>query len=264
MTVVDGTDSWVSLAQTVSLIGKGGAYVALCAILSAPHLWARLRSGGAFLEARLNPGERLAWLMWSYWVFGTLINQALKFSLALPRPWWLDPSIAPLSAEPSLGFGMPSGHAQGAVGVWLLCFALLRAQRSAERPWPRLIVAPLTLCCALWVPLTMWARVTLHAHSLAQVCAGAGLGLLWSLALWRLSESRRGAKLLMALGLLCVLILGYHMSLPSELPESWLKLIEAQVTQPLSFKPKLKVVAALSVATLGLGWAKWRDEQASR
>ena len=246
------------LAHVTSVIGKGGAYVLLCALLSAYCLLKRARSGEPLLRASLSPLEQLAWLMWAYWVFGTLLNQALKFTIAQPRPWWIDPASPPLSPEPSMGFGMPSGHAQGAVGMWLFAYHIRRLSAERSICVTRL---QLTLClasCGLWVPLTMWARVALNAHSVAQVCAGLTVGLLWSLALTRLTRARRGVSLLSALFALCLITLSYHLTQPAAVPEQWLEVIRQEVSAPLWFKPKPKVLVALLTAGLGLSWAWWR------
>ena len=44
------------------------------------------------------------------------LNDLLKMAFALPRPYWVDPTVRALSPETS--FGIPSGHAQNAVAVW--------------------------------------------------------------------------------------------------------------------------------------------------
>ena len=155
-------------AHVISLIGKGGSYIALCVILSLWCLYKRARSDRPLLDASFTARERLTWLMWSYWVFGTLLNQSLKFMIAQPRPWWINELTPPLSPHPSMGFGMPSGHAQGSVGLWLFLYLLYTMRKRADIMTPSILLRLSALICGLWVPLTMWARVELHAHSVAQ------------------------------------------------------------------------------------------------
>ena len=250
------------VAHVTSVIGKGGAYIAICGVLSAYCLRDRLRLGGARLAPKLNELERLTWSLWAYWVFGTSLNQALKFSIQQARPWWVDVSLAPLSPQPSMGFGMPSGHAQGAVGLWLLAYLARQVSAQSTRPVARLWLILLTLVCAVWVPLTMWARVTLHAHSVPQVCAGMGLGVIWALSLNKLTTATRGPLLLSLMSALCLGTLLYHMSTPPTLPQAWLEVIRAHSAEPLWFQPKLKVFIGLTLASIGLIWASLRDVRA--
>ena len=245
-------------AHLISVVGKGGAYIALCLALSLAALWRRRAQGRALFEARLEPHfDLLAWRLWVYWVVGTLINQALKFSLAQPRPWWSDPSTSPLSPHPSDGFGMPSGHAQGSVGLALLAYSLWR-MGVLQHLWGRVAV----VASLAWVPLTMWARVDLHAHSVAQVSAGLCVGVVWAWALTRLEESARGWLALLALTLLSALTLGLHLTHPVETPEAWRAAIEAATGEQAFMLPKLKVVGALCIASSGLSWALWRHHRA--
>ena len=250
------------VAHVTSVIGKGGAYIAICGALSAYCLRDRLRLGGARLDPKLSELERLTWSLWAYWVFGTLLNQALKFTIQQARPWWVDVSLPPLSPHPSMGFGMPSGHAQGAVGLWLLAYLARQLSAESTRPSARLWLNLLTLGCAVWVPLTMWARVTLHAHSLSQVCAGMAVGVIWALSLNTLMRGTRGPLFLSLMSALCLGTLLYHMSTPPLLPESWLEVIRTHSAEPLWFQPKLKVLIGLTLASTGLIWAGFRDVRA--
>ena len=251
------------VAHVTSVLGKGGVYIMICGALSAYCLAQRTREGGPLLDPKLSPLERLTWTMWAYWVFGTLLNQALKFSIQHARPWWLDVSLPPLSPHPSMGFGMPSGHAQGAVGLWLLAYLTRELSAQSTRLSSRLWLNLLTLSCAVWVPLTIWARMTLHAHSVPQVCAGMVVGLIWALSLHRLSRAPRGSLLFTLISALCLGVLLYHTSSPPQLPEAWLEVIRKHSADPLWFQPKLKVLIGLTVASIGLIWAKARDAQAS-
>jgi membrane-associated phospholipid phosphatase len=52
------------------------------------------------------------------------LNGILKLLFAGPRPYWVSKDVIPFAAESS--FGVPSGHAQNAVGVWGILAAGLR------------------------------------------------------------------------------------------------------------------------------------------
>ena len=49
-------------------------------------------------------------------LFSTGLNDIFKLALQGPRPYWFSAQVNPLAAESS--FGVPSGHAQNAIGVW--------------------------------------------------------------------------------------------------------------------------------------------------
>lgn len=57
------------------------------------------------------------------------VNSLAKTAFAHPRPYDLDPSVA--EADPNLGFGLPSGHAQNAVVIW----GGLAARRGTPAAW---------------------------------------------------------------------------------------------------------------------------------
>ena len=50
---------------------------------------------------------------------GTLINQFMKITCRIPRPWVLDPSftIVESAREAATGYSFPSGHSTNAVGT---------------------------------------------------------------------------------------------------------------------------------------------------
>ncbi|MGA2502671.1 MAG: phosphatase PAP2 family protein [Anaerolineales bacterium] len=54
----------------------------------------------------------------------TSVNDALKMALHGPRPYWISTDVISYASETS--FGVPSGHAQIAVGVWGMLAASLR------------------------------------------------------------------------------------------------------------------------------------------
>ncbi len=117
------------------------------------------------LDSRL--GLRLAVV---YFLSGFL-NSALKQSLAEPRPEVLAPGIALVQAS---GYGLPSGHAQGAVVLWglLALHAVLRGARArycGARLWIWAPAALLMLAIGL-------SRVYLGVHFPTDVLAGWAVG----------------------------------------------------------------------------------------
>jgi undecaprenyl-diphosphatase len=57
------------------------------------------------------------------------VNSLIKVAIAHPRPYDLDPSVG--RAQPELGYGLPSGHAQNAVVIW----GGLAAWRRTRAAW---------------------------------------------------------------------------------------------------------------------------------
>ena len=51
---------------------------------------------------------------------GTTLNQILKLSFRIPRPWVLDPSFSPVEGaiKEATGYSFPSGHTQSSVGTF--------------------------------------------------------------------------------------------------------------------------------------------------
>jgi undecaprenyl-diphosphatase len=57
------------------------------------------------------------------------VNSLIKVAIAHPRPYDLNPSVG--RAQPELGYGLPSGHAQNAVVIW----GGLAAWRRTRAAW---------------------------------------------------------------------------------------------------------------------------------
>ena len=116
----------------------------------------------AILLAGTRRGLRLAWFIG----IAALTNTWLKWLWAEPRPFWVSDSITAVRA--STGFGMPSGHAQGAMALWLgLWLALGKQGRSLG----------LALIVVIFVFFTGVSRVYYGVHSVSQVLVGFGFGL---------------------------------------------------------------------------------------
>jgi membrane-associated phospholipid phosphatase len=59
-----------------------------------------------------NLGIRVGFIL----ITSNYVNNIFKLMFAGPRPYWVSDKVIPFAAETS--FGVPSGHAQNAVGVW--------------------------------------------------------------------------------------------------------------------------------------------------
>ncbi len=105
--------------------------------------------------------------------FGVYINQFLKITCRVPRPWVRDPNFTIVEAarEAATGYSFPSGHTQISVG----CFggiALCRRER-----WVR--IACLTLAAV--IPFT---RMYLGVHTPADVLTSVGIAVVLAVLLW--------------------------------------------------------------------------------
>ena len=130
------------------------------------------------VDSRL--GLRVAFIL----VASVSINYYVKLWFAGPRPYWVSGDVKALSSE--LTFGIPSGHAQNAVGVWGMI-----ASRSQHRlRW----IAAATLAF-----LIGFSRLYLGMHFVHDVLAGwlIGVVLLWAiLRYWDVSAAWLKSKTL--------------------------------------------------------------------
>jgi len=150
------------------------------------HLLEKIRMPGLnelmLLVTRL--GEEMAFLVVALIVFwcvdkkkgyyimavgflGTMLNQVLKLSFRVPRPWVQDPDFTILeqAREAATGYSFPSGHTTSAVGTFG-CLAVV-----AERKWWR------NLCIAVAV-LVGFSRMYVGVHFPSDVLVGAGTSLI--------------------------------------------------------------------------------------
>ena len=89
---------------------------------------------------------------------GTLINQVLKLSFRIPRPWVKDPNftIVESAREAATGYSFPSGHTQSSVGTFgSICYSFKNK-----------IVRIVTLLLCILIPLS---RMYLGVHTPADV-----------------------------------------------------------------------------------------------
>jgi len=95
------------------------------------------------------------------------VNSIFKLLFAGPRPYWVSDKVIPFSAESS--FGVPSGHAQNAVGVWGIIASGIR------KSWAWIVAVTLMFFIG-------FSRLYLGVHFLHDVVTGWLLGsiLLWA------------------------------------------------------------------------------------
>jgi hypothetical protein len=138
------------------------------------------------------------------------INDAFKFILHMPRPYWYSSQVKALSSEVS--FGAPSNHAQVAVGFWGVIAARI------GRSWAWIAAAALAFFIGL-------SRLYLGMHFPHDVLLGWLIGglLLWLLLkLWGPAVAwlkKRSAAVQILIGLAASLLL----LLPTLLAHAWLQ-----------------------------------------
>lgn len=99
---------------------------------------------------------------------GTLVNQFLKITCRIPRPWVRDPdfTIVEAAREEATGYSFPSGHSTSSVGT----FGVIAV--CAKKQWVRAVSIAL---CVL-IPFT---RLYLGVHTPADVIVGSGISLVF-------------------------------------------------------------------------------------
>ena len=107
--------------------------------------------------------------------FGVYINQFLKITCRIPRPWVLDPNFTIVEAarEAATGYSFPSGHTQTAVGCWG-ALAVCR-----KETWVRIVGIGLSLL----IPFT---RMYLGVHTPLDVGVSIAVALVLIFVLWPL------------------------------------------------------------------------------
>jgi membrane-associated phospholipid phosphatase len=127
-------------------------------------------------------------------LLSTSVNDALKMAFHGPRPYWISPDVIGYASE--ISFGVPSGHAQIAVGVWgmladslrkwfgwmiailiILLIGISRMYLGVHFPLD-VILGWLIGIVLLWLVLRFWkpAAEWLKKLSLGQQILGAFLG----------------------------------------------------------------------------------------
>ena len=211
------------LASFLSLLGKEEFF-----LLLLPFVYGCLdRRQGVRLGALLLVSESL--------------NVCLKVLFALPRPYWIDPSLK-LAEDKS--FGLPSSHAQNAAAIWPF---LARGRGFGWRLGAALLVAGIAL-----------SRVFLGVHFVGDVLLGVLLGvgvLLAFVRFWPRAEAWFGAQsagrqALFALGVALAMIALFALCqalAPSRAGASWARYAD------LEAGPKALVGRAGAMCGLLLG-----------
>ena len=108
---------------------------------------------------------------------GTAVNQMLKITFCIPRPWVLDPSfeIVESARAGATGFSFPSGHTQNAVAAYGGMFCI------TKKLWVRVVCMAL----ALLIP---FSRLYLGVHTPLDVGVSFLIGWLLVLAFYPLLE----------------------------------------------------------------------------
>lgn len=188
-----------------------------------------------------------------------LTNAWLKWLFVAPRPYHVDPTL--FVHQATGGFGMPSGHAQGAAAVWTGIARLASPGRA-------LLAGALVLVLAVGA-----SRVVLGVHSPAQVVVGWALGLasLWLAArmatpLGRWFESAGTGRIVAvavgaALAAFGTTMLVLRLQAGFQVPALWQDNLirvdpEATVLRPQELFSNLPALA-LIVAALGLVLVAW-------
>ena len=120
---------------------------------------------------------------------GTLLNQFLKLTFRIPRPWVRDPDFTILeqAREAAAGYSFPSGHTQFAVGTFG-CLAVTAKNRAGK--W----------ICIILAVLVGFSRMYIGVHTPADVLVGALCAVLLVIAIKSLvyHENDRFLKTLIA------------------------------------------------------------------
>lgn len=182
-------------------------------------------------------------------------NDAFKLAMHGPRPYWVSTAVKAFSAETS--FGIPSGHAQIAAGVWGMLAAHLR------RGWVWAIAIFIILMIGI-------SRLYLGVHFPHDVLFGwlAGMLLLWALlrfwdraAAW-LTKQSLGRQIALAFGFSMLLLMGsllpYLFLQNWPLPASWISNAQLagvdELPHPITLNGILTTSGTLFGLFAGLAW----------
>lgn len=185
------------------------------------------------------------------------VNHALKLAFHGPRPYWFSQQVSALAVETS--FGVPSGHAQTAAGVWGMMAS------GIKKRW-------VWLAAALIIFLIGLSRLYLAVHFPHDVILGWLIGglLLWlTLRFWGaaaawLDKRTLGQQILLAFAASLFMIL---LSLPGllwlqanwQIPAIWLQnaaqaFPEGELPAPVALSGAITPTATLFGLLAGLAW----------
>ena len=126
--------------------------------------------------------KRKAYYVFANVMFGTLLNQGIKFFCCVPRPFVRDPEfkIVEAARDGAGGYSFPSGHTNNAVSIFG-SLAVLYRKKTAR------------VLCVLAVILVGFSRMYLGVHYPSDVLGGLVCGLILLAALhpvYKMSEEK--------------------------------------------------------------------------
>jgi membrane-associated phospholipid phosphatase len=184
-------------------------------------------------------------------LLSTSVNDALKMAFHGPRPYWISTDVIGYASETS--FGVPSGHAQIAVGVWGMLAAGIR------KGWAWVITILIILMIGI-------SRMYLGVHFPQDVILGWLIGfiLLWLVLRYWKPAAEWLNKLSLGQQILGAFIASLVFLLFSLIPYLWLKITNWQppaewasfATQAVSLEGGLVSAGTLFGLLAGLAWIK--------
>lgn len=131
-------------------------------------------------------------------LFGTVINQVLKLTFKISRPWVKDPTFKPVESavERATGYSFPSGHTQNATGT----FGSIAM--SGKRWWVR-------IACGVLILLVAFSRMYLGVHTPLDVFTSLGIGIVLTALLYPVFKSDEATEKYMPI----ITVVGMFLSL---------------------------------------------------
>ena len=182
-------------------------------------------------------------------LLSTSVNDALKMAFHGPRPYWYNPQVIGYASETS--FGVPSGHAQIAAGVWGMLAARIR------KSWAWVVAILVVLMIGI-------SRLYLGVHFLHDVLLGWLIGalLLWLVLRFWKPVAAWAKKMSLGGQILAAFISSLGIILISLIPFLWLKTTNWQppqawasfATQAMSMSGALTTAGTFFGLLTGLAW----------
>jgi membrane-associated phospholipid phosphatase len=182
------------------------------------------------------------------------LNGLLKMAMHGPRPYWVSTEVKGMAAE--TGFGVPSGHAQTAAGVWGIAAA------GISKSWAWITAVLVILLIGL-------SRIYLGVHFLHDVLLGwilGGLTLwafikLWNPAAARLKKMSMGMQILLAfivsLAVILLAVLIVFLSRNFVIPADWIANATrggAPTPDPFNLEGTVTSMGTLFGLLAGIAW----------
>jgi len=187
------------------------------------------------------------------------VNDILKLSFHGPRPYWISTQIKSLAVETS--FGIPSGHAQIATGLWGMAAAQTR------RKWAWLVAILLIFMIGI-------SRLYLAVHFPHDVLLGWAIGVLvlWAFMRWWepvaawANEKSLGQQIGLAFTLSIVMLVSGLLAfgslrgwiLPAEWVETAMRAWPDIKPDPITLEGTITPAATLFGMLAGLAWSNSR------